>query len=128
VLVKDLAKVRAFEAGDGSELRELLHPERDPAALGYSLAHAVVRPGRATIPHTLSRTEVYYIVDGRGLMHAGDEVQPVRAGHAVHIPPGTTQWIENTGNVGLAFLCIVDPPWVPACEVVHEQAPPGGGR
>jgi mannose-6-phosphate isomerase-like protein (cupin superfamily) len=128
MLVKDVAEARATAAGDGSELRELLHPERDPAALGYSLAHAIVKPGRATIAHTLSRTEVYYIVEGRGTMHVGDESQPVRAGHAVHVPPGAVQWIENTGSVGLAFLCIVDPPWAPECEVVHKQAPPAGGR
>jgi len=128
VLVKDVAKATATTAGDGSQLRELLHPQRDPAALGYSLAHAIVRPGQATLPHALSRTEVYYIVEGRGVMHVGDEAQPVRAGHAIHIPPGAVQWIENTGKVGLAFLCIVDPPWVPECEVVRNQAPPTGGR
>lgn len=128
MLVKDVAEARAIAAGDGSELRELLHPERDPVALGYSLAHATVKPGRATLPHALSRTEVYYIVEGRGIVHVGDEAQPVRAGHAVHVPPGTVQWIENTGKVGLAFLCIVHPPWVPECEVEHKQEPPGNGR
>lgn len=128
MLVKYVAQIQAVTAGDGSELRELLHPDRDPAALGYSLAHAVVRPGRATIPHALRHTEVYYIVEGRGTMHVGDEAQPVRAGHAVHVPPGTIQWIENTGDGGLAFLCIVDPPWAPECEVVLRHAPPVGGR
>jgi mannose-6-phosphate isomerase-like protein (cupin superfamily) len=128
MLVKDVAKAPVVAAGDGSELRELLHPERDPAALGYSLAHAVVKPGQATLPHTLSRTEVYYIVEGRGIMHVDDEAQPVRAGHAVHIPPGTVQWIENGGEGALVFLCIVDPPWIPECEVILKQAPPAGGR
>lgn len=128
MLVKDVAEARAFTAGDGSELRELLHPDRDRAALGYSLAHAIVGPARATAPHVLSHAEVYYIVEGRGIVHVGDEAQAVRAGHAVHIPPGSVQWIENTGKAALAFLCIVDPPWVPECEVVHTQAPPAGGR
>ncbi len=128
MLVKDVAEARAFTAADGSELRELLHPDRDPAALGYSLAHAVVGPGLATLPHVLNRAEVYYVVEGRGTMHVGGEAQAVRAGHVVHIPPGVAQWIENTGRVALAFLCIVDPPWVPECEVVHMQQPPDGGR
>jgi len=128
MLVKDVAEACAFGAGDGSELRELLHPDRDAAALGYSLAHAVVAPARATLPHVLSNTEVYYVIEGRGTMHVGDETQPVRAGHAVLIPPGSVQWIENTGKAALAFLCIVDPPWVPECEVIHRPAPPAGGR
>lgn len=126
MLVKDVAEARAITAGDGSVLRELLHPERDRVPLGYSLAHAVVEPGRATFPHALSRAEVYYIIEGRGTMHVGGEERQVRAGHAVHIPPGHTQWIENTGGGGLAFLCIVNPPWVPECEVVRRQALPAG--
>lgn len=120
MLVKDVAETRAIAAGDGSELRELLHPERDPAALGYSLAHAVVKALGVTAPHALTRTEVYYILEGRGIMHVGEEARPVRAGQAVHIPPGKVQWIENTGTAGLSFLCIVDPPWVPECEIVHR--------
>ena len=27
------------------------------------------------------------------------------------IPPGSTQYIENTGNSDLKFLCIVEPAW-----------------
>jgi mannose-6-phosphate isomerase-like protein (cupin superfamily) len=87
-----------------------------------------VKPGRATTPHTLDRAEVYYIIEGRGTMHVGDEAQMVRAGHTVHIPPRAAQWIENTGSAALAFLCIVDPPWVPEGEIVLEQTPPTGGR
>ena len=34
-----------FIAGDNSELREMLHPEKKELKLSYSLAHAKVAPG-----------------------------------------------------------------------------------
>ncbi|MFH1502234.1 MAG: cupin domain-containing protein [Candidatus Eisenbacteria bacterium] len=109
--IKDVALVDPIVAGDDSELRQLLHPDRDDADLSYSLACAVVKPGRSTLPHRLTSSEVYYLIFGTGTMHVGDEETPVHAGHCVHIPGGETQWIENTGRIDLAFLCIVDPPW-----------------
>jgi mannose-6-phosphate isomerase-like protein (cupin superfamily) len=109
--IKDVAEVRPIIAGDGSELRELLHPDRDDIDLSYSLACAVVKPGRSTVPHRLDSSEVYYLIFGTGTIHVGDKKAKVHAGHCVHIPRGETQWIENTGRIDLAFLCLVDPPW-----------------
>ena len=45
------------------------------------------------------------------MMHMNDEQAIVRSGQAVYIPPHTKQYIQNTGNVDLKFLCIVDPAW-----------------
>ncbi|MBM3307608.1 MAG: cupin domain-containing protein [Candidatus Eisenbacteria bacterium] len=126
MLVKDVATTRPLTAADHSEIRELLHPERDPVALGYSLAHAFVKPGAATLPHALTHTEVYYIIEGQAVMHVGDESRSLRAGHAVCVPPGATQWIENAGKSGLAFLCIVSPPWTEECEVAVGPSSPAG--
>jgi mannose-6-phosphate isomerase-like protein (cupin superfamily) len=120
MLLKDVALVEPTVAGDSSELRELLHPDRDGVELSYSMACAVVKPGNCTLRHRLRSTEVYYIIFGAGVMHVRDESAQVHAGHCVHIPAGTTQWIENTGRIDLAFLCIVDPPWSGADEVVVE--------
>lgn len=44
-------------------------------------------------------------------MHIDHEAGKVREGSAVLIPPGAVQWLENTGNVPLVFLAIVDPAW-----------------
>jgi mannose-6-phosphate isomerase-like protein (cupin superfamily) len=125
MLVKDVAEARPVAAADMSQIRELLHPARDGAGLAYSLAHALVRAGASTLPHALTHTEVYYILEGRGVMHVGDGSQRVRAGHAVCVPPGETQWIENTGAADLAFLCIVSPPWTAECETACADTPPG---
>jgi mannose-6-phosphate isomerase-like protein (cupin superfamily) len=118
MIIKSLRKTSGFKAGDSSFLRELLHPGKDPLDIGYSLAHAEVGPGGKTRPHRLKSAEVYYVLEGRGLMHVGNEQAEVAAGQAVYIPPDTTQFIENPGPGRLAFLCIVDPAWAARDEEV----------
>jgi len=118
MIIKSLRNIAGFEAGDASFLKELLHPAKEPLGIGCSLAHAVVEPGARTLPHRLKSAEVYYVIEGRGLMHAGDEQAEVAAGDAVYIPPGAVQFIESTGPGDLAFLCIVDPAWRAADEEI----------
>jgi mannose-6-phosphate isomerase-like protein (cupin superfamily) len=111
MIVKSLEGLAGFPAGDASFLKELLHPAKEPLGIGFSLAHAAVEPGARTLPHRLASAEVYYVVEGTGLMHVGDEQARVAAGDAVYVPPREVQSIENTGTGRLSFLCIVDPAW-----------------
>ncbi len=113
MLVKDVRSAKYTRVGDGSMLSELLHPDRgEGVALDCSIAHAIVPPGEATLPHRLrTSTEVYFIISGEGRMSINGEVRKVRAGEAIYIPAGARQSIENTGREDLAFLCIVDPRW-----------------
>lgn len=64
MLVQKLDACAEFIAGDGTRLRELLHPDKQPIALRYSLAHAVL-PVEISQPHSLKTSEVYYILSGR---------------------------------------------------------------
>jgi len=110
-----------FVAGDGALLRELLHPDKTTPTLRCSLAHATVPPGRKTRPHRLANAEVYYILEGFGVMFIDDESEPVEPGNAIYIPPRATQYIENTGDHELVFLCIVDPAWQPQDEEILDD-------
>jgi len=111
MFIKDLRKCKEFVAGDGSILRELLHPDKEDLAIHYSLAYAVVKPSQKTRPHRLKSSEVYYILEGEGIMHVNEERAKVGPHQAIYIPPNSVQCIENTGSVDLKFLCIVDPAW-----------------
>lgn len=114
MLVKDIRKCSYFTARDGSILCELLHPLREEGkiALRCSIAHAYLPAGKSTIPHKLTESaEVYYILDGEGILHVNKESAEVRSGRAVYVPPGAVQCLENTGDGDLIFLCIVDPMW-----------------
>lgn len=122
VLVQKLNDREAFIAGDGTLLRELLHPEKQPVQLRYSLAHAVVAIGQTSIPHSLSTSEVYYILSGQGEMHIDEETRLVEPGDAVYIPPNARQFIHNWGTEPLVFLCIVDPAWQRADETIYPPS------
>ena len=120
MLTKDIAHLTPFSVADYSVLREILHPERDPVDIRYSLAHAVVHGGEASLRHRLASVEVYYFLAGAGVMHVADDATTVGPGRMVVIPAGAEQWLENTGDHDLEFLCIVDPAWREEDEEVLE--------
>ena len=121
MFVRYLKDCEEFVGGDGSILRELLHPDKADLRIRYSLAHAKVMPGESTSPHVLSVSEVYYILEGRGLMHVDKESVEVFPECTIYIPPDSTQYIENTGETELKFLCIVDPAWISENETVLRE-------
>lgn len=120
MLIQKLNNCPEFTAGDHTILRELLHPDKQPLALRYSLAHATVSAGQSSTPHSLKTSEVYYIVKGVGEMHIGGETQQVEPGDAIYIPPNAVQFIRNTGVEPLVFICIVDPAWRQEDETVYH--------
>jgi len=112
MIAKDLAKCQYFQAMDLTYLTELLHPERDRVQLPYSIAHALLPAGAASLPHRLkTSSEVYLILEGEGLMHIDSELIEVRPGQAMLIPPGSIQHLQNTSDKDLKFICIVNPFW-----------------
>lgn len=117
-------RVPHSKVADGSQLAEIFHPlrlNRDISAR-YSIAHARVEPGEKTLPHRLIQSsEAYYILSGKGMMHIGDETEEVYDGQLVYIPPGKTQWIENTGSEDLLFLAICDPLWREEDEIIGRK-------
>jgi mannose-6-phosphate isomerase-like protein (cupin superfamily) len=121
MLVRNLNDCEMFIAGDNTQLRELLHPDKQPLDLRYSLAHAMVPAGQTSIDHALTTSEVYYILSGQGDMHINEEVKAVSAGDAIYIPPNARQHIHNTGQEPLVFICIVDPAWRAEDETVYTD-------
>ena len=120
MLIQKLNDCTEFTAGDHTILRELLHPDKQPLALRYSLAHATVSAGQASTPHSLKTSEVYYILKGIGEMHIENEIQSVEPGDAIYIPPNAVQFIRNIGAEPLVFICIVDPAWRQEDETVYD--------
>ena len=118
-IVWRLSECPEFIAGDNCYLREILHPDKAPLSLRYSLARARVPAGTETTPHRLATSEVYFVLQGLGRMHVGDETDEVGPGDTVYIPPNATQFIEALGPDELVFLCIVDPAWRVEDEVIE---------
>lgn len=121
MLIRKLMECEEFTAGDQTLLRELLHPDKQPLDLRYSLAHATVPPGQTSTLHSLTTSEVYYILSGSGDMSIDDETQRVEPGDAIYIPPNARQCIHNPGTDPIVFICIVDPAWRKEDETVYES-------
>jgi mannose-6-phosphate isomerase-like protein (cupin superfamily) len=120
MLVRKLQQIEEFTAGDGTILRELLHPDKQSLELRYSLAHAFIPVGQTSLVHALTTSEVYYLLSGKGEMHIDDQVELVEAGDTIYIPPNAKQFISNCGDEPLIFICIVDPAWQKEDETVFE--------
>ncbi len=118
MFIRKLNDCEEFIAGDNTILREILHPNKQEIALRYSLAHAVLKPGAVSYAHSLSSSEIYYILEGQGMMHINDKSQILNVGDTVYIPPNSKQYIKCTSNNDLKFICIVDPAWKAEDEVI----------
>jgi mannose-6-phosphate isomerase-like protein (cupin superfamily) len=118
--IQNIDRVPAFTTKDGSEIRELL-AHRNSSIRNQSLAEARLPPGRSTMAHHHVVTEeIYYLVEGQGVVRLGQENRPVAAGDAVAIPPGTIHQITNTGPTTLKFLCCCAPAYEHADTVLSE--------
>jgi mannose-6-phosphate isomerase-like protein (cupin superfamily) len=105
------AAINPFRTKDGSEIRELMHPQVH-GNCQQSLAEATVPAGTRTLLHRHVRSEeLYHVTAGRGLMRLGDEEFPVEVGDTVLIPPGTPHCISARGGAALVLLCCCAPPY-----------------
>lgn len=104
-----LGAVAPYVTRDGSEIRELMHPNVH-GNRAQSLAEARVAPGASTLLHRhLVTEEIYHFTAGQGVMRLGSERFAVHAGDTVCIPPGTPHCLDNTGDVALVLLCACAP-------------------
>ena len=109
--VHNLEAVSAYVTKDGSEIRELL-AHRNSVIREQSLAEARVAPDEITQAHFHRKTEeIYYLLEGRGLMTLDQEQREVGPGDAIAIPPGAVHQIRNIGKDVLRFLCCCAPPY-----------------
>lgn len=103
------ADISAYITRDGSQIRELLHPDHH-GARNQSLAEAIVEPGQRTVLHRHGRTEeLYHVTRGEGVMRLGEERFRVVVGDTVLIPPGTAHCVEAVGDSALHILCCCSP-------------------
>ena len=120
MLIQKLLDCPEFIAGDSTILRELLHPDKQAIDLRYSLAHAILPIGETSQAHSLTTSEVYYILSGKGEMYIDNEVCKIESGDAVYIPPKAKQFLRNIGDEPIVFICIVDPAWQKADEIIYD--------
>ena len=111
MFARKLKDCKEITAGDHTLLKELFNPLKDKLELNYSLAYARVLAGKTTTKHKLKSSEVYFILQGKGLMGINEKEKEVEKGDTVYIPLESIQGISNTGKKELIILCLVEPAW-----------------
>ncbi|MCC6657027.1 MAG: cupin domain-containing protein [Rhodocyclaceae bacterium] len=103
------ADIEPYVTKDGSEIRELIHPDHHGNRM-QSLAEATVPAGTRTLLHRHRETEeLYHVTAGEGLLTLGGERMKVGPGDTALIPPGTPHCIEASGAGPLRILCCCSP-------------------
>jgi mannose-6-phosphate isomerase-like protein (cupin superfamily) len=67
---------------------------------------AVLPPAGALEMHVGASEEIYYILDGRGLFHVGNESAPCRKGDAIHVPAGVAHGLTNSADEPIEYLVL----------------------
>lgn len=106
VNVRDAAVLRSRH---GSEIRPLI--DRTTSSITQcSVAEELLAPGQAVTPHFHRQTEeVYYILEGEGVMTVGTDRRAVTAGDAILIPLDTVHSLENTGSRAMRIVLVCGP-------------------
>lgn len=73
------------------------------------LSSTFLRANQSTNGHKHEgQEEVYFFIDGNGMMQIDDDNFPVKAGDIVCIEDGEFHRVYNTGDYGLYFICVFD--------------------
>jgi mannose-6-phosphate isomerase-like protein (cupin superfamily) len=118
--LKKLQDIDAIDGGEGTKIRQIFHPHNTLSGIRFSISHSSVKPGQKSTLHKMKTSEVYYILEGDGVLHIDDDELNISKDQAIYIPPNSKQYIENTGKNDLKFLCIVDPAWRKEDEEILE--------
>ncbi len=109
MIVENLKAQAPFTTKDGSTIRSILDRTNSPVQL-QSLAEASLPKGCSTQNHFHKMSEeIYFLLEGEGIITLDGESRPVIHGDAILIPPGA--WHTITAKTDLRFLCCCAPPY-----------------
>ena len=109
MLIVNRRHSKVLRTPHGSEIRPLIDRTTAPITQ-CSLAEELLPPGASVTPHHHEvLEEVYYILEGEGIMRIGDEEQAVGAGDAVYIPTHRRHTLTNTGPAPMRILLVCGP-------------------
>lgn len=109
MVINQLSLQQPFITKDGSTIRSILDRTNAPVEK-QSLAEANVPTGASTQRHHHKLTEeIYFILEGHGVMEIDGEVRDIAKGDAILIPAGS--WHQITAAEHLRFLCCCAPPY-----------------
>lgn len=64
-----------------------------------------IEPGAPSVPHQLTREEVFVVLAGEAEVHLDGEIHTAGTGDAIVVPPDLTFELRNRGRDDLELLC-----------------------
>lgn len=87
-------------------LKKVLLRHEDVSSHLMFLNEVYVAPGERLEAHKHEdMEEIFYFLDGKGIMQVGEDAQAVTAGDRVIVSAKTIHILENTGAVEMKFIC-----------------------
>lgn len=118
--VRKISEIEEIQGNEGTRIKQIFHPHNTLNGIRHSVAHFTIDKGKRSNIHKMKTSEVYYILEGEGILHVDDEEIKIKKDSSVYVPPMAKQYIENIGGSDLRFLCIVDPAWKQDDEILLE--------
>jgi mannose-6-phosphate isomerase-like protein (cupin superfamily) len=123
-VVRRLADQQAEAATTDREFRIVA----DPGCGLRSATHFVgYIPTKRAPEHFHTYNEVIYVLDGEGVLHAGEDEQPVHAGSCIQLPARTVHCLENTGKDVMRVVAVFRPAGSPAAAYYPDGTPAYAG-
>ncbi|THB68559.1 MAG: cupin domain-containing protein [Desulfovibrio sp.] len=109
LVTMEVAEIPESDGDQGMTLRRLVYPGKDDVLVRYSLTHVTLFPGDRVAGHDVAAPQVYYFLEGTGVMTVANESMAVEPGQTVYVPAESSRSLRNTGQAQLCFLAIDDP-------------------
>jgi len=77
MLIKKLEALNKSDGSEGTIISQIFHPHNTLNGIRYSIAHSTISPGQKSKPHKMKTSEVYFVLQGEGIMHIEDETEKV---------------------------------------------------
>ena len=114
------SEIDSIQGNEGTKIKQYFHPHNTLNGINYSLAQFILESGKKSKLHKMSSSEIFYILEGKGILHVDDQSHHLEKDDSAYVPPNSKQFIENVGTNDLKFLCIVEPAWKADDEVLLE--------
>ena len=108
--VNDKAVMETTYLAHGGAIAQMILDRRILQEIGF-LAIATLAPGKEIEAHVDPMEEIYFVLNGSGVMSVDDEKRQVGPGDATWIPTGSSHSLLNNGDEELVILVVAAANW-----------------
>jgi len=116
MLIADLASIAGRTYPARRRTQNLVGGASPIQAANFAMGMVTLEPNGGQVPwHNQEQVEIYFIVEGAGVMCLGEERTAIEAGQAAYIPSGVFHQLTNTGAAPMRMIYC----YGPAGDVAH---------